>query len=257
MPNPTPPNRPPQGLPVRSVQQLGARPTRPEGIKAAPVKPGGKAPQTHAQLGGDVVQTVVTRNKFYREGYQTLLKIAVAQGAVVLVLAILVVYKMFIEPTPVRYFATFDDGKIINMQPLDDPAMTDAAVLSWTAQAAADVMTFSFLDYQRRLQSSESYFTSVGWNGFMKAIQDSRYLEGVKENQQIVTAVPFQSPVIVDRGQSDNRYYWRIQLPMVVTFTSGEKKATKRQLLNLMIVRVSPLQNPSGLGIEQWVASDI
>jgi len=210
-----------------------------------------------AQLGGDAVQTVVTRNKFYREGYQTLLKIAVAQGVVVLVLAALVVYKMFIEPTPVRYFATFDDGKIINMTSLSDPTLSDAAVLSWTSQSAADVMTFSFLDYQRRLQNSANYFTSVGWDGFMKAIQDSRYLEGVKENQQIVTAVPFQAPVIVQRGQTDGRYFWRIQLPMVVTFTSGEKKGTKRQLLNLMIVRVSPLQNPAGLGIEQWVASDL
>ncbi len=252
-----PPNKPPQAPPTRSVQQLGARPVRPEGIKAAPVKPGGKVAPQPAQLGGDVMQTVVTRNKFYREGYQTLLKIAIAQGVVVLVLATLVVYKMFIEPTPVRYFATYDDGKIMDIQPLTDPAMTDAAVLSWASQASADVMTFNFLDYQRRLQTSASYFTPLGWQGFMKAIQDSRFLESVKANQQIITAVPSQAPVIVERGQADDRYYWRIQLPMVVTSTSGDKKATKRQLFNLMIVRVSPLQNPSGLGIEQWVALDL
>lgn len=252
MANPPPPKAPP----VRSVQQLGARPQRPEGMKSASVKPGGKIAQP-AQLGGDALQTVVTRNVFYREGYQSLMKIAVAQGFVVLVLAALVTYKMFIEPTPVRYFATTDDGKIINLTPLTDPSMTDAGVLTWASQSASDVMTFSFQDYQRRLQASSGYFTPAGWNGFMKAIQDSRFLEGVQANQQIVTAVPYQAPVIVDRGQADGRYYWRIQLPMVVTFVSGDKKATKRQLLNLMIVRRSPLENPAGLGIEQWVASDL
>ena len=250
MPNPT------HNPPTRSVQQLGPRPARPEGMKSAPVKPGGK-PAQPAQLGGDAMQTVVTRNKFYREGYQSLLKIAVAQGMVVLVLAALVVYKMFIEPPPVRYFATTDGGRIINLTPLTEPSLGDPAVLSWTAEAAADVMTFSFLDYQRRLQTSGSYFTPVGWEGFMKAIQDSRFLEGVQQNQQIVTAVPSQAPVIVERGKNDEHYFWRVQLPILVTFTSGDKKATKRQLLNLVIVRVSPLQNPSGLGIEQWVASDM
>jgi intracellular multiplication protein IcmL len=249
-------NKPPSS-PSRSAPQLGPRPQRPEGMKVAPAKAGAKIAGAPAQLGGDNLQTVVMRNKFYREGYQSLMKIAVAQGLVVVILAFLVVYKMFIEPPPVRYFATTNDGRLMKLSPLNQPSMTDAAVLAWTAQAAADVMTFSFLDYQRRLQNSGSYFTPVGWDGFMKAIQESRFLEGVQVNQQIITAVPAQAPVVVQRGEINGRYYWRIQLPMIVTFTSGEKKASKRQLLNLTIVRVSPLDNPSGLGIEQWVASDI
>ncbi|HCM83568.1 MAG TPA: type IVB secretion system apparatus protein IcmL/DotI [Alphaproteobacteria bacterium] len=258
MPNPPPPKgTKPQ---THSAPQLGPRPQRPEGMKAAPVRAGGKISAAPAQLGGDNLQTVVTRNKFYREGYQHLMKIAIAQGLVVVVLAFLVVYKMFIEPPPVRYFATSNDGRIIDLKPLSDPSMTDATVLSWVSQAAANVMTFSFLDYRVRLQQSAEYFTPVGWNGFMKAIQDSRFLEGVKVQQQIITAVPAAAPVIVDRKKPDeagDRFYWRIQLPMIVTYTSGEKTASKRQLLNLIVVRVSPLENPAALGIEQWVASDL
>jgi len=257
MPNPPPPP-PNKGLPSRSVPNLGPRPVRPEGLKAAPVSAGAvRSAPAPAQLGGDALQTVVTRNIFYREGYQQLLKIAIAQGIIIFVLAILVVYKIFIEPPPVRYFATTDDGRILSLAPLTDPNMTDAAVLSWTTQAAADVMTFSFLDYQRRLQASAGYFTPAGWQGFMKAIQESRFLEGVQANQQIITAVPSQAPVVVERGLSGDRYFWRVQLPMVVTSNSGDKKGSKRQLLNLTIVRVSPLENPAGLGIEQWVASDL
>lgn len=257
------PSQPPpkgQKPPVRSAPQLGPRPQRPEGMKAAPMAAGGKIAMAPAQLGGDALQTVVTRNKFYREGYQSLMKIAIAQGVVVLILAFLVTYKMFIEPPPVRYFATTNDGKILEMSPLNEPSLNDPAVLSWTAQAAADVMTFSFLDYQRRLSQSAPYFTQPGWDGFLQAIQESRFLEGVKVNQQIVTAVPADAPVIVDRKKPDepgDKFYWRVQLPMIITFTSGEKTQSKRQLLNLVIVRVSPLENPSGLGIEQWVASDL
>lgn len=257
MPNPPPKGTKPQ---THSAPQLGPRPQRPEGMKAAPVRAGGKIAAAPAQLGSDALQTVVTRNKFYREGYRSLMKIAVAQGIVVIILGFLVVYKMFIEPPPVRYFATTNDGRIMKLTPLNEPSMTDATVLAWTSEAASNVMTFSFLDYQRRLQQSGEYFTVPGWNGFLTAIQDSRFLEGVKVQQQIVTAVPAGAPVIVDRKKPEepgDRYYWRIQLPMTITFTSGDKTATKRQLLNLVVVRVSPLDNPSGLGIEQWVASDL
>lgn len=257
-----PSQSPPKGAKpaVHSAPQLGPRPQRPEGMKASPVRAGGKIAAAPAQLGGDNLQTVVTRNKFYREGYQSLMKIAIAQGMVVVVLAFLVVYKMFIEPPPVRYFATSNDGRIIKLTPLNEPSMTDATVLSWVSQAASNVMTFSFLDYRTRLQQSAEYFTPVGWDGFLKAIQESRFLEGVRVQQQIITAVPADAPVIIARKQeneSGDRFYWRIQLPMIVTFTSGEKTASKRQLLNLVVVRVSPLENPSGLGIEQWVASDL
>jgi intracellular multiplication protein IcmL len=250
--------KPPLPLPnKRSVQNLGAKPSRPEGMRTAPAQnmDGHAAP---AQLETDSLYTVITRNKFYREGYHSLLKVALVQVVVIFVLAAMVGYKVFIEPEHVRYFATTDDGRIIdpNLLSLNNPNLRDSAVLTWATQAAADIMTFNWEDYQLRLQASNSYFTQSGWEGFKKALGDSRLLEGMKANQQLITTVPFKAPVITDQGSVNDRYYWHIQLPVITSTISGDKKASKTQLLNLTVVRVSPLQNPSALGIEQWVQTD-
>lgn len=249
--------RPPQKPPNRSAPNLGPRPQRPEGMRAAPVKTIDSRAAAPAQLEGDALYTVVTRNNFFKEGYASLLKVAIAQGLVILVLASLVVYKVFIEPPPVRYFATTDDGRLIDPQffSLESPNLRDPAVLTWASQAATDIMTFNWQDYQLRLQNSSNYFTDPGWEGFLKALQDSRLLEGMKVNQQLITTVPFKAPVVVDKGEANGTYYWRVQLPVLTKTISGQNSKSDTQLLNLTIVRVSPLKNPSGLGIDQWVQS--
>ncbi len=231
-----------------------------------PVNPGQKIPPqpartantttaaSPARSGNDAVAGVLSRNKYYKDGYSTLLKVLVIQVVIIMLLATVVVFKLFFAKPQITYFATTDDGKITQMTPLNQPNQNDSAVLSWTAQAATDIMTFNFRDYRKRLQDSSSYFTSTGWNSFMKALQDSRTLESVEKLQQIVTAVPKESPVIIDRNVAQGLYYWRVQLPLLVTYESGDKKASTTQILTLVVVRVSPLENPAGLGIEQWVA---
>jgi intracellular multiplication protein IcmL len=238
---------PPPNQTNRTAPNPGARPQQPEGAQAAP-----------RNTENDSLYTVITRNKFYREGYQSLLKVALAQALVILVLASLVIYKIFIEPEHVRYFATTDDGRIINPElfSLKNPNLGDPAVLTWASQAATDILTFNWEDYQMRLQNGSSYFTQSGWQGFLKALTDSRLLEGMKTNQQLLSAVPYKAPVIIDKGLQNDQYYWRIQLPIITSTVSGDKKASKTQLLNLTVVRVSPLQNPAALGIEQWVQTD-
>ena len=223
-----------------------------------PAQSAGPRPPLAPPEGGDGLITITTRNTFYKEGYSSLLKVAVVQGLIILVLALLVIYKAFIEPPSVRYFATTDDGRIIDARlfSLDNPNLGDPAVLSWASQATTDILTFNFQDYQMRLQGNSTYFTSAGWDGFLKALQGSRLLEGMKANQQLMAAVPYKAPVIVDKGVINGQFYWRIQLPIMTSTVSGDKKSTKTQLLNLMVVRVSPLQNPAALGIEQWVQSD-
>lgn len=202
--------------------------------------------------------TIVTRNNFFKEGYSSLLKVAIAQSLVILVLASLVVYKVFIEPPPTRYFATTDDGRLIDPKlfALNSPNLRDSAILTWAAAAASDIMTFNWQDYQMRLQNSSAYFTDSGWDSFLKALQDSKLLETVKANQQLMTTVPLKAPVVVDRGEAGGTYYWRLQMPMTTKTISVQNSAPKMQLLTLTIVRVSPLKNPTGLGIEQWVQSE-
>lgn len=210
-----------------------------------------KKPSAGQPLGN--LETVVTRNLFYRDGYRNIVRIAIFQALAIVALIAALAITVAVSRPQDRFFATTADGRLIRMVPLNEPNMNDAAIVSWAARAASDVMTFGFHDYQRRLQESSLYFTRRGWQSFTEALDRSRIMEGVQKSQQVVTAAPKSAPVIVQQGLVDGIYRWVVQLPLIVTYQSGTAQQSDNLNVQLVIVRVSTLDSPSGVGIQQWV----
>jgi len=200
------------------------------------------------------LEAVVTRNLYYRDGYRNIVRIAVLEGLALVALVIALAVTIAVSRPEDRFFATTADGRLIRMAPLDEPNMNDAAIVSWAARAASDIMTFGFHDYQKRLQESSTYFTRRGWQSFTEALDRSRVMEGVQKTQQVVTAAPKSAPVIVQQGLIDGIYRWIVELPLIVTYQSGTAQQSDTLNVELVIVRVSTLDSPSGVGIQQWIA---
>lgn len=197
---------------------------------------------------------VVVRNEFYRDGYRTILKLALLQTVVIIGLIGSMLFVVHIHQPENRYFATTEDGRLIPMVALNEPNLSTPALMSWVAQAATEVMTFGFNDYRRRLQESSRNFTRRGWESFTKALQHSRIIEMVEANQQVVTAAPRGAPVLDREGVVQGRYQWIVQLPMILTYQSGSQKRSDSLMVTIVVVRVSRLESPNGVGIEQWIA---
>lgn len=199
--------------------------------------------------------TIVTRNEFYRDGFRNLVKIAIVQMIVIIGLILtLLVYMNTSKPAD-RYFATTADGRIMNLVPLDQPNMNPAALLSWVARAASEVMTFEFNGYQRQLQQSSRYFTKEGWESFTDALQKSRIIDSVTAQKQVVTAVPRSAPIVKQQGATNGKYQWVIQMPLKVTYASSTQSRADNLYLTLLVERVPSLENPDGVGIAQWIAA--
>ncbi len=206
---------------------------------------------TETSLGS--LETVITRNNFYRDGYRFWMKFAFVQAISLVILLVALAVTIAVSRPQDRFFATTADGRLIRMTPLNEPNMNDAALISWVARASSDIMTFGFHDYQRRLQESSSYFTRRGWQTFSEALQRSRIMETVEKSQQVVTASPKAAPTIIQQGLANGIYRWVVQLPMVVTYQSGSAQQTDTLNVQVVVVRVSTLDSPSGVGIQQWI----
>ena len=226
--------------------------TRPQ---AAAARPKGEiAPPATEEVTASGLGSVIIRNEFYRDGYRTLLKIALLEGIVIIGLILAMFYVISVNKPEDRYFATTNDGRLVPMVSLSEPNLSTPALMSWTAQAATEVMTFGFHDYKRRLQEASRNFTRIGWASFTTALEKSRIMETVEQNQQVVTAAPSSAPVLISEGIVNGRYQWQIEMPMVVTYQAGSLTRADNLLLTLLIVRVSKLESPNGVGIEQWIA---
>jgi intracellular multiplication protein IcmL len=216
-------------------------------------------PRPDAAKGGSTrvggLGVVVQRNEFYRDGYRILQNIAILQTLIIVGLVAAIIYTIHVNQPENRYFATTEDGRLIPMVPLSEPNLSDPALLSWAAQAASEVMTMGFSDYRRRLQEASRNFTPTGWAGFTTALGKAQTIDNLEKGRQVARAVPDGAPIITARGLAYGRYQWVMEIPLVVTYESGAGTRSDRILVQLQVVRVSRLESPSGVGIEQWVAS--
>ena len=200
------------------------------------------------------IGAVVKRNAFYRDGYRNFQRLVIMQSAIIAGLIMAHILFIHVHQPENRYFATTEDGRLIQMVPLNVPNLSTPALMSWVAQSATEVMTFGFHDYKRRLQEASRNFTRRGWGSFTKALENSRIMETVVSNNQVVTAAPRSSPILISEGTVNGRYQWVVELPLNVTYQSGSKTRSDNLVVTLVIVRVSKLESPNGLGIEQWIA---
>jgi len=201
----------------------------------------------------DAIATILNRNAFYRDGYRLLLRLSIIQSIVIIVLAAGVIALFLSIENKHVYFATTSDGRIINIVPLDEPYKTDAEVVAWAAGTTQKIMTFGYHDYRARLQQVSSEFTTTGWDSFLKALKEANIIDAVSARKLVVTLAIEAAPEILKSTAENGVYTWYLRFPISIKFDGDQPPSTIHTMLYLHIVRVSTLQNPDGISIEQWV----
>ncbi len=200
----------------------------------------------------DALTTVALRNAFYRDGQRKIMIALLASIVINFILASLLFYLLTHPPAP-KYFATTINGRITPLYPLNVPNQSDSAVLQWANQAAIAAFTYNFVNYREELQASSGFFTAEGWSQFLNALQDSNNLDAVKAKKLIVSAVATRAPIILQKGILNNRFSWRVQMPILVTYQSASEFSQQNNVVTMLITRVSTLNSPRGIGIAQFV----
>jgi intracellular multiplication protein IcmL len=200
----------------------------------------------------DALTTVTLRNEFYRDSYRRVLLILLLSLVINLFLGGILIYMITHPPKP-KYFATSINGRITPLFPLNEPNQSDSAVLQWANQAAIAAYTYNFVSWRKELQAASGFFTARGWKQFLDALQSSNNLDAVRSKKLIVSAVATQAPIILQKGVLNGSYSWRVQMPILVTYQSASEFTQQNNVVTMLITRVSTLNSPRGIGIEQFV----
>ena len=202
----------------------------------------------------DALEQVRLRNNFYRDNYRRVLATLLIMVLVNVLLVVVICFEIT-HPTPSKYFATSAEGRIIPLHSLDQPVVTQSALLQWAARAGVAAYTYNFVDYRAQLQEASDYFTPQGWTNFEDALKGSRNLETVLTRKLVVTAVPTGAPIILDQAPINGRYAWKVQMPILVTYQSASTTYQQPLIISMLVTRVPDVDKPDGIAIAQFVAS--
>lgn len=205
----------------------------------------------------DAIQTVMTRNSFYRDGYRALLRVALVQGAIIITLIGIIVILVLASDVKHVFFATNVDGRIMPIEPIREPYFADNQVIVWTAKTAQEVMRLDYLNYRTSLNAANGRFTQAGRVDFDKALRDSRLIEAIERNKLTSQLKIEGAPQILKKGMTkDGRYAWFLSMPISIIYDGVDPPQPFRGKLQVRVDRVDFLEDPDGIAFAQWIVGD-
>ncbi|OGV45081.1 MAG: type IV secretion protein DotI [Legionellales bacterium RIFCSPHIGHO2_12_FULL_42_9] len=204
----------------------------------------------------DALAAISLRNNFYQAGQRRVLVIflisLLTNGLLVFILTYLIMY----PPAP-QYFPVGLSGHIAPLITFDRPNQPDDAILQWTSEAALASFSYSYVNYRDELQAASGFFTGNGWTQFITALAASNNLEAVKAKSMVVSAQLTSPPTILKKELNNGLYTWRIEVPVLVTYQNDSQYTQQYNRVNILVTRVSILNAPRGIGIDQLVVSPV
>lgn len=240
---------------VDNTEQGSAGPAPTPRAKPAPAVDPNAAKAQAAQQKVSGLELVRFRNYFYRDGYRKSMTALLMSLLVNFILLGLVVFQFLTKPAPV-YFATQTNGSLIEIQPLTEPLIAQETLLTWATRAAVTAYSFNFVDWQNDLNNAQQYFTATGFKNFVDALKASGNLDTVVAKRLVVQATVVDVPRIIQQGLIQGRYAWKIQIPMLVKYTSASEDLRQPILVTILVARVPTTQYPQGIAIAQFVVQD-
>lgn len=194
------------------------------------------------------------RSESYRVGYGRLVTLMYLLTVVVFALIGLLVFVFLTHVPQDRYFAETAEGARLQMVGLERPYVTQKALFDWAVNAASQVLTFGFNDYDQKLNAAQSRFTEEGWVSFAQVMGKSVFFKNVVSERQLVTAVPAGTPIMLFEGIENGKFNWVVEIPLMVTVRSGSLSRSLRQTVRMIVVPVSTRVNPTGIAIDRWIS---
>lgn len=190
----------------------------------------------------------------YDSRYSTVLIVVLIEAlAVAMLVVVLVAMLMSFEPRVQLAFMQ-GNGTVKPLVSLRNPNLSDSAIVRWSANTVSQTMTFNFNTWSKTLNEARSNFTDEGYRGLREAFDRTHFIDDVIARRQLVTAVPSGPPVISQQGAVAGAYGWVVQVPIVITFSSGVRSGDVSQMrvVTLRLQQVPTSDNVMGLAIAQW-----
>ena len=200
-------------------------------------------------------QVLKQSNGFYREHYHQVIMMLMIVFACSLGCIIFLWYQFINRPLPEFIAATADHQQMV-LTSYDKPNLLPDTIIRWASKAATTAYSFDFVNYDSQINAAKPYFTDVGWKDYLNGV--SPLVSTIVQNKIIVNGVIAGAPVISNQGVlPDKGNVWRVQIPFLVSYQSGEAVSNKRYYVVISIVEVPTSVNPQGIGIDQFVMSPI
>lgn len=161
-----------------------------------------------------------------------------------------------IPPRPT--FAVESEKGYINKEPLKIvtlpvPHQSLKNVSGWLLTALNTIYGVGFDNIDEKVDSASYYFTSEGYNSYLKALESSGFKADIVRKKLKITLLATQDPVLINGGSTGNLEFWRLRVPVLISYLGGREIVTTQKMVEALIIRVPAYENEKGLAISEFI----
>ena len=183
--------------------------------------------------------------------YRFLSAMLLVQVVISVVLTALVAYSVLYPPKQ-HYYITTDNGSMVPVFPLSQPIVSDRFLVQWAGLRARDAYNLNFYSWSKQVNALQPFFTKNGFTALKNAYYSSNLMHALKSDKLIISSVVTKTPVILAKGIHNGRYEWKVQMPLLVTYTSANKMTKGNFNVTMYIQRVPVMSRADGIAVNTF-----
>jgi intracellular multiplication protein IcmL len=156
-----------------------------------------------------------------------------------------------------QFYGKLPNGKVFEIPSLKRPNLSSRALLSWATLAATASYTLDFVNYKDSLEKLKAYFTPDGYDNFLNALTITNTLRDIIDKKLVLSAVAIGPAIILGEDEVRGNHLWKVEIPITVSYLSASEELKRDKLVTLIITEVPTTGTSKGIGIGQYIATDL
>lgn len=193
-------------------------------------------------------------NNFYRDSYRSTIKWLIVMIVVCAFLAAILAWMTYDQKQP-DYYAALTTGQVTPIHAMSEPIVTSQFIEEWSARTTGLIYNLNFATYQQQLDQAKDRFTPDGWIKLNDALKG--LVSQLTANKLIISSVVSGPPIISARMIIDGRFTWRVEMRLLVTFTSANESKQRQILVTMNVQRVPTLDMSQGIAVTDFTAQTV
>ncbi len=150
-----------------------------------------------------------------------------------------------------------EQTQMIRLRGVVRPVINNTILTQWSSIAAMSLFNYTAGNYTNAIPIAlKTFFTQAGATAYYEDFIASKSLEDVIEKSLTVTAVAQGPTVILRQGILKGIYSWKVQLPILVTYSSLSEDKLCDYVVSMVINKIPTWQSPKGIGVNEfWLST--
>jgi intracellular multiplication protein IcmL len=202
----------------------------------------------------DGLNVVVLENNYYRDRFGKVIFVICLILVAILFLVAIAIYNYINKPPPVTFHVA-EEWRVMAPVPKDQPYLTNPEVLQWVSIVIPAAFNVDFLQLDAQVAKNKQYFTDNGYQVYLNQLNNYVDRTMLQSDKMFVHSKPTSAPLIVDKGVLIDRYAWKVQMPINISYAGTKKIPEVNLMLQVLVVRTDTSNNLTGILIDNIIVN--